>query len=547
MSNKKRSVKDNNIRLSDVVSLVFLFCIFGIYPWIMHDRYFDITKTRSTFIIYSICIYCLLFLATIIIDRMIYKDSFFVEEDSKIIALPELWMGLFAVANLAAFAVVLMDNSVVGHDKAGKPITKAMQAFEGSNGRMMGLFMYILLAIMFFVIARYLKINLNIFIVLAATTLYAYLVAIFQHVNLPIDENTHSLIRKFSNHCVGLKEGIAKRQYDVFYSTLGNINIFACFIVITLSVFIFMYIFSKEIRYKVISAIVLVAGGFSIMIANSDSAYIGLSVAIYLAFILAIKDKKFIDFLLAMFFIALGNLGTVILNKKVIVFYDKRGGFATALDRMDYAIIICLVLAFLVAAAILVKKFLSKYLEKINTKKLIVGILIATAVMIVAVVIVGIKKQMSIFKFNYKWGTYRGYIWTKSGELFKDAPFINKLFGYGNESVKSLMVGSYNDEMIAVTKKVYDNCHNELLQYLITTGIFGLVTYLGLFISSFIYILKNSKKQVIAYACLGAMTGYFVQALININQPITTPLYFVIMAVGVGYVRYLKKEGNKDD
>ena len=38
------------------------------------------------------------------------------------------------------------------------------------------------------------------------------------------------------------------------------------------------------------------------------------------------------------------------------------------------------------------------------------------------------------------------------------------------------------------------------------------------------------------------MLGYFVQGLINLNQPITTPFYFVFMATGVGYVRTLMRK-----
>ena len=119
---------------------------------------------------------------------------------------------------------------------------------------------------------------------------------------------------------------------------------------------------------------------------------------------------------------------------------------------------------------------------------------------------------------------------------------MRKLFGYGQESLLSIMQGRYYDEMLMVTNKVYDNAHNELLQYLVTTGLLGMVSYIGLFISSVIYIFKRANKRVIANVCIVAMVGYFAQAIINISQPITTPFFFIFMALGLGYVSDVRNE-----
>lgn len=128
-----------------------------------------------------------------------------------------------------------------------------------------------------------------------------------------------------------------------------------------------------------------------------------------------------------------------------------------------------------------------------------------------------------------------------------DAPLVNKLFGYGNETFGVYMNANYYQEMLNVVGELYDNAHNELLQYLITLGVFGLVTYLGLCVSSVVYMLKYGKGNYIVYGILAATVGYFFQSIINLNQPITTPLYFVIMALGVGYTTYLRKQDGDYD
>ena len=98
------------------------------------------------------------------------------------------------------------------------------------------------------------------------------------------------------------------------------------------------------------------------------------------------------------------------------------------------------------------------------------------------------------------------------------------------------------DEMLEVTKRTYDNSHNELLQYLVTTGLIGMVSYIGLFITGMKYLIKNLEDNPAVAACLAAAAGYWVQGIVYLNQPITTPLYFVMMAAGIGYVRYRKKK-----
>ena len=105
----------------------------------------------------------------------------------------------------------------------------------------------------------------------------------------------------------------------------------------------------------------------------------------------------------------------------------------------------------------------------------------------------------------------------------------------------------YYDDMLNIVGKLYDNAHNELLQYLITLGICGVVAYLGTFVTSVIYMLKYGKSNYMIYGFLTAVIGYFFQSLINLNQPITTPLYFVIMALGVGYTTYLRKQDGDYD
>ena len=52
---------------------------------------------------------------------------------------------------------------------------------------------------------------------------------------------------------------------------------------------------------------------------------------------------------------------------------------------------------------------------------------------------------------------------------------------------------------------------------------------------------KHAKEHAWISVCLAATVGYFAQSILNLNQPITTPLFFVFMAMGVGTVNYCRR------
>lgn len=506
----------NGIRISDCAVYLYLIAVFGVYPWITDNKYFNITITRYQFIMFSSVLFIVLAVIAYIADYMIMRyyeteQDIFTDNDIPSYRNPVFWACAFAFAQFFAWMVA--------------PDKKA--AFSGENGRHLGLLFFLVMIFMVLCLCIRVRVSEYIFMLFAATAMYAYMIAVFQHCG---------------NDFMGYRDGIATKQFHIFMSTFGNINIFASYLCISIPVFICIAVFSTKLLCRIVALAVLLPGGMCIMIANSDSAYLGIGAACVMIFFLAYKDGYVQRFVLTLLAIAIGNLGVVLLNHLVIKKYDKRGGVAEALDRIDLAVIFVVALCILYVAVRFIAGRYGDRLEQMNKKNVICGILVAIAVLLVGGICYGIRSGSALFTFNYEWGTYRGYIWTKCAELFEAAPIKNKIFGYGNETIKSLMMANYSQEMIDVTGKTYDNAHNEVLQYLVTTGIMGAVSYVGLCVSSVVYIIKRSSGRVIAYVSAAAVLGYFVQSLINVNQPITTPFLFVFMALGIGYVREVEKE-----
>ena len=76
---------------------------------------------------------------------------------------------------------------------------------------------------------------------------------------------------------------------------------------------------------------------------------------------------------------------------------------------------------------------------------------------------------------------------------------------------------------------ITDSAHNEYLHYLLTGGILGLSAYLGVLALALCSSFQRPGPVRTALA-LGAAC-YSVQAMVNIAQPFTTPLFFTVLAL----------------
>lgn len=520
MSTKNTSYRDSTEYAEGIINYLYILLMFTVYILILHNRYFDVTKTKYA------CFMCvtLIYIASLgfirfiklMIDRNGVKaGKQDVTDAGKCRNIPAYMMMLFMAANM--FACFMGDS----------------HAIYGDQGRFMGFLTYTVIGLAFILLSYDYKGYDSLYIILASVIILTLIFAIIQHTGYDL---------------FGLKQNIKPKQYKKFISTFGNINIFASYLVMVIGVAVGAYMYVRKsvekhicIIIKALYGVVLFLLGMTVMTANSDSVYMGMGVIILLAFILAYRQDKLKDFLQASFLLASGNLVMTIWHTKMEN-VPSYGGLTRKLDNVKLALVVTAAVIVFYGLVELVERLKRKYNRPKLNKNIGTAVICVIAVCGIALFVAkGIKSGDSLFKFDYKWGTYRGYIWTKSVETFQDAPVINKIFGYGNESIRQVITVPNYAEMLEATDRVYDNAHNEILQYLVTLGLFGVISYVLLVGGSVWYMLKYGRRDMHIYISLFAVAGYFTQAIVNINQPITTPLYFLFMAMGVGYATYCKK------
>ena len=222
MSSKSKSKSDNlgyctGVRVMDVASYVYALLVFGIYPIIYDDHYFNITITKYHFFLYATGVYLALALIGYVVETSLknyyHYDSLLVTDTGRTRFLrPEFWAVAFLMANFFAW--------LVADDKK--------DAFYGSQGRDMGLCMYLILIVMVVVLAQRFHPQMFVFLFFAAASAFAFAVAIGQHME-------HDFLN--------LRYNIAEKQYTKFISTFGNINMYASFLSIAIPVFLAVFIF----------------------------------------------------------------------------------------------------------------------------------------------------------------------------------------------------------------------------------------------------------------------------------------------------------------
>ncbi len=271
-----------------------------------------------------------------------------------------------------------------------------------------------------------------------------------------------------------------------------------------------------------------------LLTANSDSGYIGLAAAMITLGIITTKSKntfqRFLILLIAM-----------LISGGIFGFIWKTFGDPERPSSVPNNIIInpWVVAGLSVAIGILllainIFKTSDKFYSAIRILIIVFSAVAVTAYIITVVYFTCFNKEADIgilsnyFRFTERWGNGRRYVWGKLLEIYADLPFHQKLIGIGPDTLSFELVARHNDEMQELFGFYYDNAHNDLIQYLVTLGLFGVSAYIMLIISAVKSCLRASTG--IGRAMLLPIIAFFAQSLVNITQPITTPLFFVFLA-----------------
>lgn len=478
----------------------WLIAINIIYPLMMTDKYFNITRTKV--ITYGIIV--VFFAIASLYDEIQTRMK------------ERQFAGLKTMDYLVLLFLVFNIVSALTADSK-------YDSFLASRDKNMGLF-FVMALVCTYLIMRLESWNMS--VVCNMIGAGAILVTLF------------SMIQYLGFDLFYLFDGIRSDITINFISPLGNTAVYGRYLILVYPVVISRMIFEID-GNPVMGYLGAFLFGPAVLVANVDAGWLGFFVAAGMFTVISGKRLKTFAACVKMYALICAGLG--IWGLLYLGMPHPRNT-----SRIARFFITHWYVEILLAVALL-GVFL--WLRKKQDRPLAVGKIVLWIGIFLAIVVLGSFVYFSVFdrqtplgrlenyiRFSHTWGTERGYIWNWCMELYQDFSPKEKFWGKGQGMVPVLLDRYYTEIMRQKIGYIFDNAHSLYLQLLLSIGVLGVLSYIGVIATAVVKSLKEERYY-------GAGIALFACALIDmvcICEPITAPWAWLL----IGLIASRKPEEN---
>lgn len=513
----------------------YLFSMMVLFPFYATNQYFHILRDRTQFFAFMTIAAAVL----ILIVTVHYYFQFLRERYNQgLHASPEaaelksyIWKKAASLWLADWFLIVFLFICFVSVLMSEYP----KESFLGTHGRYQGLLIWLLYGSSYFMIRRFFKEENGFFTPFLCSGLVLSLWGIADYTGIDV---------------FGWTLNIQEGQRGAFTSAFGNINTYTAGMAIFFSIsgICLMNTAGRKKNSALFYTMVFFLCCVSLITGQSDNAVIGVTAFFLLVPFLAWKTKQgfycsillYVLFLLSLLFVA-------VLNKFTHNPYiDPSGGILlrfsneTAMTPAFLVVTAALILITVCGLLCCRKKNKAPYRNRqISGYPVVIsiwGMAVASGLFCLLLLLLDANfwhpEHYETFAkyliFNDSWGTHRGLCWRLTMEEYGKFPFLKKLCGSGLETFGLIMKKSHYQEMVTICGQTFDSPHNEALQYLFTTGVFGFLSYYGFLVCGCIKGILS--KDHVKEAAAAAVIVYTAVSLVNISVPITQPYVIILMA-----------------
>ncbi|MDD6520049.1 MAG: O-antigen ligase family protein [Oribacterium sp.] len=529
MSKQKKSGNTQHFsRITSTLMTIYVLFYLCVFPLATHDKYFDILDFRFKLYWIPTLIYGIVFLVLGILYLIADKR----ENGGALTAkLKEnlKWSVLktkLTKTDICFIALILiMSLSVLFADYQ-------YEALWGSRGRFNGLVLWFMFFIAYWLVTRFYHFK--------KWHLYAYLIAAC----LPeIWGITDFFLLDLLHFHVG---GAAEYIYT-FVSSVGNINTYTNMVALHFGASVTLFVLSECKWEKLLTFVAVAISSFAIVMGISDNGLLAAgAIFAFLPFVAWTSRQNVARFFVTFSLFATSVLVTAYLTTQHATIAVADGGsvLVTIGKTRAFMLLTAALWLFTMVIAVLFRRKKSAEQEAKTTRvaRRIWLVLFIVAVVAVIAVLVDANSgrhpeiweaYKNVLIFSDTWGTGRGINWRFAWEFFTEkSSFLDKLIGNGPDTYYIITMDNFKHLMKDAGYGIFDSAHNEYLECLVTIGVLGTIAYIGMLATSLRQMLKN-RKNVYAVACGFAILAYAVQAVVNIAIPITTPIFMILLYVGI--------------
>ncbi len=488
----------------------FLIAVMFGLPLIVTDGFYNITETKYVYYILAAIFFLVPSFSYIIKNWDKAKNQGSLPLDSKDMTTVD-W-------SVSAFGICVVLSSLFS--------SYPLDSWLGTSARYQGVLTVIIYILVYFLVSRnYGTIQYFLFFAVGAFCIVSLL----------------GVLNCFDIDIFGFYLKLTSNYKTSYISTIGNINFYSSYFCLLFPLVICGYSITKKTVSRIIYSLALVIGTFGMMVTASESFALGLAVSLFIIPIFFFSErKKLVYYLQSVVIIIVASQAYKFIYDRAEITnvpLSKAISFFLKPEISAVAFILCL------AVYIFLNLFPGKM--KLFKKAYIVFLILLTCFIGICFLIAntrGLGKFDEYFEITSEWGTYRGKIWHFCLEEFKNYSFKEILFGIGPESLHNL---SSQGELFA--GKVVDQAHNEYIQYLMTTGVLGVLSYIAVILATGITVIVKLRNSTLAVGIFASLVAYWIQAAVNIAQPFTTPIMFLYIACIGGMWIQEKREAQITD
>lgn len=496
---------------------IFIFAIFALYPLYFQDKYANMGSAKYDFFKTAYTIFIPVMLLSFVCYLFLKRKELSIKKICQEMLLTDWFMLVYIIVCWISYGLSDYKDA----------------ALWGYDGWFMGVMTQTVFVLLYFFVSRWFLWHWSYWWFIVVSSSVVFLLGI---------------LHRFNVDPLGMYEGVDEYVKILFLSTLGQATWYSSYLCIVLPIAMACYWHRREMKWSTLWGGFLCIVFASVVTQNSDSAFMALGGSFLVLFWLSFEaDDYFMRFwelviLCLSSFKVIGVLQMIFADRTV----PLEGLSIFCSQSMETWILLAvavLVYVGLYFANNKVKMDIRKFWMVRNVLYILIPIFIAVVIVCIYLVTTGkvtgtFLNKIGYFVFDDRWGNNRGFSWKLSARMFADYGVKDKLFGCGPDVFASAayafdaegLQGFFGNSILACA-------HNEWMNCLVNMGVFGLVTYLGSFVTAFYVFLKNWKQHPFIAGAATAMVSYFLHNFFCYQQIICTPIIFIIIGIGVALIR----------
>ena len=537
---KQKAKQSGNVmfEMEAAIASLFVILMLGFFPLFFQDGYFNIAEAKMMF--FYFCGAGLTVLTVILAGTGYLQEQKTGRTGKKTAnTKKELKETLKQIPIDSWFAIGLAATVIIATVCSVNP----SESFYGTDGRHLGAIMFALCIAVYVILGKYLRPGIWIAWIFLISGGLVSLILILQFWGINVFH---------------LWDDMQPNQSGMFASTIGNVNACGTYFCMTLPVGMVLYYLSDGLLSRGLYGIFLTLGFYGAYASNTDGWILGLGMSFLVMLWFSLKNHDYARRFLEVCLMFWG--ASLILKLTLAAGAGNTDAFMKqlflGLKLQNFMISRTVLLAegvFLIFLLILVitaekKKWEIPYWNIRRVFFILIAVFFGLAAAAVLIANLSGEKQwdgmlqwMNRLKLQDNFGSSRGVIWKQTWIAWKKLPAGRKFFGYGLNTFHLFLYEYQGAELASYGGRIIDP-HNELLQFLSITGIFGTVSYFGLLISSALLAGKQSRHAPVLMMGTVMIFSYMAQSMVNNPTAFLMPTLFLYLGIWKSLQRHYKEK-----